>query len=305
MSTEARSGVVRNREGLSDFYRPWTWSPPHTPGGFTAVIRAKNEERNIPYTLPPILRAVDSVILVDNGSDDHTASVAIETAAHLGLESRLTVLSYPFDVSRCGVEHRETPADSLHSLTHYYNWAFAHVATPYAVKWDADMLITDDGIEIFAELSWRVEASEAVIRALHIPVYMESATRAYVDTESSGEPFGWPNSSRYYFGKAMEWELLRKPPHVPIVELPEGICFELKWLSQDEFDHWSSQGDFQATNRTARKKREWHIFNSLRDGVLPTGMIRVEAEDDEKVVDRIQRISRLEWQELRDAASPG
>ena len=43
-------------------------------------MRVKNEARALPLTLPPLLRAVDRVVLIDNGSTDGTARVAREIA---------------------------------------------------------------------------------------------------------------------------------------------------------------------------------------------------------------------------------
>ena len=51
-------------------------SPSGLRPGTTAVLRVKNEAPSLPWVLPPLLRACDHVLLVDNGSDDGTAEVA-------------------------------------------------------------------------------------------------------------------------------------------------------------------------------------------------------------------------------------
>ena len=83
-----------------------------------------------------------------NQSDDGTADVSRQTAEKLGLSDNLTVLDYPFDVSRCGLDHLWTPERSVHSLAYFYNWSFAQVATEYSMKWDGDMVLTPEGIAI-------------------------------------------------------------------------------------------------------------------------------------------------------------
>ena len=42
-----------------------------------------------------------------------------DVAEACGALDRYRGLSYPFRVSRAGAEHRETPADSVHSLTYF------------------------------------------------------------------------------------------------------------------------------------------------------------------------------------------
>ena len=44
--------------------------------GLTSVLRVKNEARSLPWVLPPLFRAVQQVVVVDNQSDDGTPEVA-------------------------------------------------------------------------------------------------------------------------------------------------------------------------------------------------------------------------------------
>ena len=62
-----------------------------------------------------------------------------------------------------GTEHLTTPPDSVHSLTHFYNWSFSQVRTTYSMKWDGDMVLTREGIGYLADLSWQLEDSGAVV----------------------------------------------------------------------------------------------------------------------------------------------
>ena len=98
----------RNREGLTDYDIRWNWSTKPSASGFTSVMRVKDEALSLPWVLPAMLRSVEHVILVDNNSSDGTPDIARELAKDAGLEGKLTVLSYPFEVSRCGPEHLGT-----------------------------------------------------------------------------------------------------------------------------------------------------------------------------------------------------
>ena len=86
----------------------------------------------------------------------------------------------------------------------------------------------------------------------------------------------------------MEWEQPILPPALPRIILPEWSCVELKFLDADEFDHWSAT-DFDASERTQRKRREWEVFRALADGGEPPGdVVPVEAPDGVHVIDYVR-----------------
>ena len=258
---------IGNLEGHADFNVRWGWDEGPLRPGLTAIVRVKNEARALPWTLPPLLRAVDRVTLIDNGSTDGTARVAREVADGLGAE--LELASYPFAVARCGAEHLSTPETSVHSLAYFYNWSFAHVRTTYALKWDGDMVLSDLAAAALRDLAWQLEAAELVVRVPRLGLYVADDRLAYVDTALRNcEPWAWPNRPGFRFVKALEWELPMFPPGIESVTLPEFSCVELKFLDGDEFGHWSPT-DFDASPRTARKRREQAVFRALAAGEPP------------------------------------
>jgi glycosyltransferase involved in cell wall biosynthesis len=294
----------RNREGREDYDITWHWAGDQRSSGFTAVMRVKNEARNLPFVLPALLRSVERVVLIDNDSDDGTSDVARRVAGELELTDRLRVLSYPFAVARCGSEHLNTAPDSVHSLTYYYNWAFSHVSTRYGMKWDGDMVLTEEGEQVLRDLAWQLEATEVVLPILRVPVYVESADVAWVDVGVSGyyEPCGWPNTPAYRFIKGFEWEVPIRPDDVPTQMLPSFTCFELKWLDSDEFSNWTGD-DFITSRRSARKQKDWRLFTSLRDGRVPPELVKLERGAAEHVVEVIRTRRRAWWEELAAAVT--
>jgi Sulfotransferase family len=285
----ANAPELTNLEERPDFNVRWSWFDNKLEPGFTAVVRAKNEALALPWVLPPLLRAVRRVILVDNGSTDGTADIATRVAAELGADDRLEVHAYPFDVARCGEEHLSTPAASLHSLAYFYNWSFSHVRTGYALKWDADMVLTDAAASVLRDLAWQLEASKAVIKIPRFSLYLADERRAFLDVGLTNcEPWAWPNRPGFTFVKAMEWEQPQWPEELPTIVLPEWSCLELKHLAADEFDHWSST-NFDQTARTRRKRREWEVFRALAEGgEPPSEVITVEAPEGRHVIDYVR-----------------
>ena len=278
-----------NREGIEEYNIHWNWVTEPSTSGFTAVLRVKNEARSLPFVLPGVLRSTERVILVDNLSTDGTPQLARKIATEEGLEEKLEVLSYPFEVSRCGPEHLATYPDSVHSLTYFYNWSFSHVRTRYALKWDGDMVLTPQGEQVLQDLAWQLEGIDGALVISRSPVYVESSRVAYLDTmQGKAEPWGWRNSPSYTFSKAFDWELRLPEPGDLIVKLPDFVCFELKWLDEEEFSHWSHP-NFKPTIN-ARKQREWEVFHSLReDATLPEGVVRVESPGNAHVIEHLRR----------------
>ena len=285
-----RSPVTANVEGHSDYNVRWGWAEGPTRPGMTAILRVKNEARALPWTLPPLLRAVDRVVLIDNGSTDGSAALARDTAAAVGA-APLEVAGYPFAVARCGADHLATPDDSVHSLAYFYNWSFAHARTSYVLKWDGDMVLSGAAVLALRDLAWQLEAADAVVRVPRLAFYVAGDRLGYVDTEwRNCEAWAWPNRPGHRFVKALEWELPMLPADLEALTLPEYSCVELKFLDDDEFGHWSPT-DFDASPRTARKRREQTVFRALTSGDgPPPGVVAVHAAEGRHVIDQVRDI---------------
>jgi hypothetical protein len=272
-----------NIEQHAEYDVSWPRDFSRLRAGVTAVLRVRNEARSLPWVLPPLFRAVQRVVIVDNRSDDGTAEVARAVAAAEGAEDRLLVTDYPFAVSRCGAEHLATPERSVHNLAHFYNWSFSHVRTAYSMKWDGDMVLTAEGVDTFADLAWQLENVEAVVSMPRHPLFVESDRVAWLDVHMINvEEYVFPMGEQYRHVKAYEWEMRLVPPGTQRMRLPEGLCLELKYLDSDEFDHWAAPDAFGATERTMRKLREWEVFHALREGRGDEleGVVRIEAPAD-------------------------
>jgi hypothetical protein len=282
------SPVLTNLEGYSDYKVQWGWTDAAQKPGFTAVVRVKDEARSLPWVLPPLFRAVHDVVVIDNGSTDATPEVARKVADELGAGERLQLLEYPFAVARCGDEHLSVPPESVHSLAYFYNWSFSHVRTSYALKWDGDMVLTDVAVQALRDLAWQLEGARVVVKMPRFPLYVADEKQAFLDTGVINcEAWAWPNRPGYKFVKAMEWELPLWPEPLRNVILPTWSAIELKHLDAEEFAHWSHT-NFDASERTRRKRRELEVFRVLAEGGHPpTGVVEMTSPDERHVIDHV------------------
>ena len=280
---------LSNLEGHSDFDITWPWTRPGgLRAGTTAVLRVKDEAPSLPFVLPPLLRACDHVLVVDNGSTDGTPEVAAETAAKAGLADKLTQATYPFSVARAGAEHLAQHELSVHSLAYFYNWCFAQVGTRYSWKWDGDMVLTTEGEVSIADLGWQVGDVQSIIRVPRHGLYLADDRTGYLDLGlRNAEEWGFPIGPDFVYTKAFEWEIRTTPEQVRSIGLPQGLCVELKYLDGDEFAHWTDPESFATSVRNKRKRREWEVFNALKDGTVPEGVVELRAPSGTHIVDYV------------------
>ncbi|GAB3195419.1 hypothetical protein GCM10027062_02300 [Nocardioides hungaricus] len=289
MTAHLSAGGLRNLEGHADFDIAWPWLRPEglRPGA-TAVLRVKDEAPSLPFVLPPLLRACDAVLLVDNGSEDGTPDVARETAERAGYADRLSVASYPFAVARAGAEHLARHELSVHSLSYFYNWCFAQVGTRYSWKWDGDMVLTTEGEVSMGDLSWQVGDVQSIVRVPRHGLYLESESTGYLDLGwRNAEEWGFPIGPDFVYTKAFEWEIRTTPVGVRSIALPQGLCVELKYLHGEEFAHWTDPASFATSWRNRRKRREWEVFHALREGTVPPGVHEIAAPAGVHIVDHV------------------
>ena len=198
MNAHAGRTGISNLEGHTDFDVVWPWTRPGgLRSGSTAVLRVKDEAPSLPFVLPPLLRAMDHVLVVDNGSTDGTPEVAAATAAREGLADRLSQASYPFQVARAGAEHLAVHELSVHSLSYFYNWCFAQVDTRYSFKWDGDMVLTTEGETSLGDLAWQVGDVQSIIRVPRHGLYLDGASaRAFFPSSPDSQRNVLVNAAR-------------------------------------------------------------------------------------------------------------
>ncbi len=242
-SNTRQARYFENREGLEEYN--FTLDGEGNKQGTTALIRVRNEEVNIADCIASVMPCVDEILVIDNGSTDTTVSRIQAMVQSQDFKKPLRLLSYPFSVARCGVEHGQTHEHSVHNLAYYYNWCLSHCSTSHVIKWDADMRVIN---ETGAQLGFRYFLAH--LRSTHptalgsFPVqtiYLDKSGKAVTTVDDiHSELRYFPNTSDIYFAKGDSWEYLHHPRFQQIDRSEEVFCYEIKDTRQEEFSHWSA-----------------------------------------------------------------
>lgn len=255
----------RNREGFRNF--DFMLAQGRVRPGVSALLRIRNEAPKLPYVLASMFELFDEIVLVDNASDDDSARIAREFKERQDRADRLKLYAYPFTIARYGAEHAATPETSVHSVVYYYNWALAQCACRYVCKWDGDMVIKPDARRALAMVFRETQAEETCWILRGQTVYRDAAGRCYLaPDETNGEVRLFPNGNARFY-KADPYEVLAARPALPQRTVPEVTFYELKFVDEDEFSHWTPHTTFV----TDRKKREWESFQMVQRGELTPG----------------------------------
>ena len=229
--------------------------------GVSAMLRVKNEESKIYYSLKSIYNVFDEIVIVDNASTDRTVEIVREFKAHEDKREKIKIHFYPFRVARCGDENYATPEDSVHSLAYYYNWALSKCSCRYVCKWDGDMVLRREARESFRGFLNGIQKGKKCGWIVYGQTVYRDGQHQYflAKDEINGEIAIFPNQIRTRYRKIDLFEMLSSNPPLTQAELAGVTFYELKFTDENEFSHWSIS-DFP----TARKKRELENFRLVK-----------------------------------------
>lgn len=261
---EATSMEFRNIEGNEKYY----FSLPNRAKqvGVAAFIRAKNEEDKILLSLGSIYDVFDQVIVVDNGSTDKTAELVRQFKAKHDQQNKITLVAYPFTLSRWGPEYAATPDNSLSSMVYFSNYAMSHSRFSWVFKWDADMLLRREEKTRFKKFLHRIQNGRYVRWAfVGQNLYQARDGKYYssdrdLDRETRLYPFNYHN--RFFKTADTFFEVFWSP--LPRRLYNNVLFYELKFSDTDEFVNWSRE-----YVRTERGQREMKNLELLKQGHSP------------------------------------
>ncbi len=265
-----------NREGHTDYNFALPFR--NVKKGVSAMLRVKNEASKIDYVLASIYDLFNEIVIVDNNSDDDTVSIVKRFAATHDASNKIKLSQYPFQIARYGPESEQTPGNSVHSSSYFYNYCSSLCSYEFICKWDGDMIVIAD-----ARKRLRERLKQLNPRFCYMPrgltLYRMSDGRFVLTDEMNYEVRFAPLSYRYVFMSVNQmewWSVGKKLPSRPI--LNEAVFYELKFIDENEFAHWSTT-EFP----TDRKRKEWANYQKLRRSeiddasqVFPSGYLATQ-----------------------------
>lgn len=138
-------------------FHPASLAAPRKPG-ISALLRVKNGEQFVRLAIESHLPFYDEIVACYNACTDNTEAILRDLQKqHPG---KIKVHHYlPKVHGMATAQHRQTPADSVHSLANYCNYALSKTTRSVAVKLD------DDHLAIPCNLAPAVDAIRADIAA--------------------------------------------------------------------------------------------------------------------------------------------
>ncbi|MDC0131277.1 glycosyltransferase [Alphaproteobacteria bacterium] len=274
----AKDRVFRNLEGHKSF--DFTLSIAITKPGSSAMLRVKNEADNITACLTSIADCFDEIVVVDNASDDTTVEKIKEFQATHPQGQKVVLHHYPFKVARCGSEHQATDANSVHSLSYFYNWCLSNCHRRTVTKWDGDMQMSHDkpSKKQFSKLLMRVGKGNVPSYASFLvqTVYRDPQKVYWVsETEKIGEIRVLYNHPDVYFRKGDMFETIKIHPGTKVKRLRKVVAFEIKDLAEQEFDHWTS-----LSFSSQRKATEYRNYRYFKLGFIKAGSAEFSVKTD-------------------------
>lgn len=115
------------------------------PKRISAMIRVKNEEEFLLKSVESIINHVDEVVIIDNLSSDKTPAIIQKLKKNYPL--KVFTFEYNFKVAKIGLPSKREISKNKNSPLHlssYTNWCIKKCRQPYILKWDGDMIATDE-----------------------------------------------------------------------------------------------------------------------------------------------------------------
>ena len=242
----AKYKKIKNIEGISEFNCQFSFLP-NKETGITALLRVKNEEKNIRMAIAACKKVFDKIIIVDNNSTDKTLPIIQEMIDVESSSDRIKLFSYPFQVAKCGVPNFQCDEKSVHSLAYFYNYALSCCQTSAVFKWDADMLLTDKMTEYLGYFldEYRKKVCKPSGKLIlgkprGITVYRGyDGKNYYFPAQVEKEVRIFENIAYNIYIKDILWERLHSSLSTEVIESKQPVFIEYKDVSQEEFSHWN------------------------------------------------------------------
>lgn len=206
--------------------------------GFTFLIRAKNEEKNVKNCLESLLPSLNhfiEIIFVDNGSTDKTYEIALEYS------DKVKVFKYSQEIEKTGEKYYENiQKNPEKSIAKFYNWCVEKSTKNIIIKWDADFILNEKNFEkmlLDFNLYYR---KDNFIGWFTGETIFEHKNKLFKKTNSFYDEFRIFNKKYTKWNDGIKCEYLEINPNATKLKFDLPLFYEIKRTSLDEF---SNRGD--------------------------------------------------------------
>ena len=229
--------------------------------GISLIIRAKNEELNIPQCIESVVDLVDEIIFVDNGSTDNTYSLVEEYSK---IYQHIKLYKYNIKVTRAGEDHKSAmQRNDKNTLGLFYNWCLSKATYYNVFKWDADFIcIRNNFINLVKSYNLKNRNDKFAIWFTGKTLF-ECNNSYYINYKSFYDEyriFSYLNDFKWYDGEICEFTdpYLKKVETRKKYKYPYPLFYEIKRTSIDEFSERSSLIDKRDIN-------DYNIIENLKN----------------------------------------
>ncbi len=275
LGNKSKIKQYENIEGYENFF--YKMPEKQREVGISAMLRIKNEGSKITECLNSIIDIFDELVVVNNASTDDTLQKVNSYLEGLSKKerSKVKLIYYPFNISRCGREHYDTDENSVHSLVYYYNWCISNCRYSYVAKWDGEMYFIKDKKKYFSTNIKKILSYDYQFGVFGgLTVYKNREGDYFLSKEELHyEPSIFFNSYNVRYQKAENWEIL-EPDLKHTVYLEKPIYYEMKFIGEEEYAHWSKP----VGEMPLRKQREIKNYNLIKNNNLNNNFIKINEQ---------------------------
>lgn len=177
--------------------------------GISAFMRIRNGEDYLRESIMSVIDQVDEIICVFNNSTDNTERILLEL--ELEYPNKIKVYKYiPIVYPPNSRKYLETPADSVHSLSYYYNYTMSLTTYKYLFKFDDDELFFPGILRRYKEIIEKNPMRHIPMRGINLfdldnKIYLNMSDSMTVGYDTLF--FKYNDSCRFI--KTEKWELFQ------------------------------------------------------------------------------------------------
>lgn len=257
--------IIKNREGYKEYdLKKKFWKD--RKNGISAMMRIKNEEEWIEYSILSIRDCCDEIVVVLQNCTDRTEDII----RSLNLPN-IKILYFPFESFPNQPDYFQFPIDSVHNRAYYYNWALNQTSFKWVLKWDGDQAMFEEASKIIRRI---ISEDFDIVHFYGIDIFDKEFKFMCSEPYCGNEPSLFKVNSRtfYYPGDLCEYFSypVRKSPirKSKIYNIQEPIFLHFKYISSEErktlglSPNWNDIQQFKEIMKRKSKGKEYN-------GVIP------------------------------------